>query len=89
MFITYHFFIANLDSSLLEPLKKIITFCFPLYMILIEFCEKLKVGSSDFPMIKNIVTPLSSSNLPIKLIYCFKSGFSNSIGLLESVAINL
>ena len=57
-------------------------------MILIEFCEKLKVASSDFSMMKNIVAPLSSS-LPIKLICYFKSGFSNSICLLKSIAISL
>ena len=58
-------------------------------MTLIEFCEKLKVVSSDFSMMKNIVAPLSSSSLPIKLIYRFKSGFSNLILLLKSIAISL
>ena len=57
-------------------------------MILTEFCEKLKVFSSDFSMIKNTVASLSSS-LPIRLICCFKSEFSNSIYLLKSTAINL
>ena len=54
-----------------------------------EFYENLKVVSSDFSMMKNIAAPLSSSSLPIKLIYCFKSGFSNSVCLLKSIAINL
>ena len=53
-----------------------------------EFCEKLKVVSSDFSMIKNIVSS-SSSSLPIKLICCFKSGFYNSFCLLKSIAIIL
>ena len=58
-------------------------------MILTEFCEKLKVVSSDFSMIKNIFAPLSSSSLPVKLICCFKLEFSNSTCLLESISINL
>ena len=57
-------------------------------MILTEFCENSKVVSSDFSMMKNIVA-LSSSSLSIKLIYCFKSGFSNSLCLLKSIAISL
>ena len=56
-------------------------------MILTEFCEKLRVVSSDFSMMKNIVAPLSSSSLPIKLICCFKSGFSNLICLLKSIEL--
>ena len=58
-------------------------------MMLRAFCEKLKVVSSDFSIMKNIVTPLSFSSLPIKLICCFKSGFSNSTYLLKSIAISL
>ena len=57
-------------------------------MILTEFCEKLKVVSSDFQMMKNIVAPLSSLSLPITLICYFKSGFSNSVCLLKSIAVN-
>ena len=57
-------------------------------MILTKFCENSKVVSSDFSMMKKIVA-VSSSNLPIKLIYCFKSEFSNSISLLKSIAISL
>ena len=54
-----------------------------------EFCENSKVISWDFQMMKNIVVLLFISSLPIKLICCFKSGFSNSICLLKSIAINL
>ena len=62
---------------------------FPFYMILTEFCEKLKVVSSNFSDIKNIVAPLSSSSLPIKLFCYFKLGFSNWICLLKSIATRL
>ena len=55
-------------------------------MIVAGFCEKLKVVSSDFSMMKNIVVPLASSNFPIKLICC---GSFNSVYLPESIAINL
>ena len=53
------------------------------------FCENSKVVSYDFSIIKNIVAVVSSSNLPIKLICCLKSGFSNSIYLLKSIAIRM
>ena len=33
-----------------------------------EFCEKLKVVSSDFSIIKNIAAPSFLSSFPIKLI---------------------
>ena len=62
---------------------------FPFYMILPEFCEKLKAVSSDFSMMKKIVAPSSSSNLPMKLFCCFKSEFSDLICLFKSIAINL
>ena len=40
-------------------------------MIVTEFREKLKVVSSDFSMMKNIVAPWSwFSSFPIKLICC-------------------
>ena len=40
-------------------------------MIVAEFCEKLKVVSSDFSMMKNIVALLVwLSSFPIKLICC-------------------
>ena len=61
---------------------------FPLYKILTKFCENSQVVSSDFSMMKKIVA-VSSSILPTKLIYCFKSGFSNSICLLKSTEISL
>ena len=53
------------------------------------FCENSKVVSSDFSMMNNIVAPSFLSNLPMKLIFYFKSGFSNSFCLLKSIAINL
>ena len=40
-------------------------------------------------MMKNIVASSFVLRFPIKLIYCFKLGFSNSIYLLKSIAINL
>ena len=76
-------------QTLLESFNKFMIFVFPFYMTLTEFCKKLKVVSFDFSMMKNIVAPLSSSSLPIKLIYYFKSGFFNSVCLLKSIAINL
>ena len=39
-------------------------------MIVTEFCEKLRVASSDFSMMKNIVAPRVAKSLPIKLICC-------------------
>ena len=50
-----------------------------------EFCEKLKVVSSDFSMIKNIVDPVFLRNFPIKLICC---GSLNLVCLLRSITIN-
>ena len=61
---------------------------FPFYMILAEFCEKLEVVSSDFSIMTNVFAS-SSSRLLIKVICCIKSGFSSSICLLKSFAINL
>ena len=58
-------------------------------MMLTEFCENLKVVSSDFSVMENTVAPSSLSNLPINIISCFKSGFFNSICLLKSIAISL
>ena len=57
-------------------------------MIVTEFCKKLKAVSSNFSIMKNIVA-LSSSGFPIKLTCYLKSGFSNSICLLKSIAISL
>ena len=39
-------------------------------MIVTEFCEKLKVVSSDFSMMKNIVAPRVFKSLPIKQFFC-------------------
>ena len=39
---------------------------FAIYMILTRSCEKLRVLSSDFSLIKNIVVTLPFSILPIK-----------------------
>ena len=55
--------------------------------MLAEFCEKLKIVSTFFSMMINIVA--FCSNLPIKIICDFKSVFSNSICLLKSIAISL
>ena len=55
-------------------------------MIVTEFCEKLKVVSSDFSMTKNIVAPRGVKSLPIKLICC---GSFNLVCLLKSIAISL
>ena len=74
------------------------SFGFPFYMVRIiklnqamvtTFYEYSKVVSSDFSMIKNIVAPSYLSSLPIKLICCLKSGFSNSFCLLKSIAISI
>ena len=54
-----------------------------------KFCLNSKVVSSDFFMMKNIVATSFLSSLPIKLIFYFKSGFSNSVCLLKSIAVNL
>ena len=54
----------------------------------VEFCVDSEAISSDFSTMKNIVG-LSPSSLPIKLIYCFKLGFSSSVYLLKSIAISL
>ena len=52
-----------------------------------EFCKNSKVVSSDFSIMKNIVTPLfCSSILPIKLICC---GSFILVFLLRSIAISL
>ena len=61
---------------------------FPFYMMLTEFCENLKVVSSHFSMMKKTVAPLSSLGLPVKLICCFKSGFSDWIYSLKSISIS-
>ena len=55
-------------------------------MIVTEFCEKLKVVSSDFSMMKNIVAPRVFKSLPIKLICC---GSFNLVFLLKSITVNV
>ena len=57
-----------------------------IYMIVTEFSEKLKVGSSDFAMMKNIVAPCLFKSLTVKLISC---GSFNVVCLVKSIAINL
>ena len=52
------------------------------------FFQNSKIISYDFSMMKNIVALSSVTNLPMKLICCFKSWFANSIFLLKSIAIN-
>ena len=87
MSITYHFFVANFEFSLPEPFSKFTIFCVSIiYMIVAEFWEKLKVVSSDFSMMKNIVAPCVFKSLSIKLICC---GSFNLVCLLKSIAINL
>ena len=83
----YHFFVANFEFSLSKPFNKFTIFCvYIIYMIVAEFCEKLKVVSFDFSIMKNIVVPLTSSTFQIKLISC---GSFNLVCSLKSVAINL
>ena len=67
----YHFLVANFELSLSEPFNKFTIFCVSIiYTIVTEFCEKLKVISSDLSMIKNIVALVFIESLPIKLICC-------------------
>ena len=81
------FFAANFEFSLSEPFHKFTIICVSIiYMIVAEFCEKLKVVSSDFSMMKNIVDPRVFKSLPIKLI-CW--GSFNLVCLLKSMAINM
>ena len=79
------FFVAIFEFSLSEPFNEFTVFWVSIiYIIVAEFCEKLKVVSSDFSIIKNIVAPLSLSRFPIKLICC---GSFNLVYLLKSIAI--
>ena len=55
-------------------------------MIVAKFCENLKVVSSDFSIMKNIVAPVFLKRFPIKLI-CY--GSFNLFYLLKSIASNL
>ena len=62
----YHFLVANFELSLSEPFNQFTIFCVSIiYTIVTEFCEKLKVVSSDFS-----IPPLFFKSLPIKLICC-------------------
>ena len=56
------------------------------YMIVRKFCEKLKMVSYDFSMMKNIVAPCVFKSLPIKLT-CY--GSFNLVCLLKSIVISL
>ena len=81
----YHFYVANLELSLSEPFTKFTIFSVSIiYTIVTKFCEKLKVVSSYFSMIKNIVNPVFFGSFPIKLICC---GSFNLVCLLKSIAI--
>ena len=56
--ITFHFFVANFEFLLSEPFSKFTVFCVSIiYMNVTEFCEKFRVVSSDFSMMRNIVVP--------------------------------
>ena len=55
-------------------------------MIVEEFCENLKVVSSDFLMMKNTNAPCLFETLPMKLIYC--ESF-NLACLLKSIATDV
>ena len=51
-------------------------------------CEKSKMVSFVFSMIKNIVAPSSRIRFPVKLIYCIAFGsVSSACRLLKSTAI--
>ena len=79
------FLVENFEDSLLVSRNKFAIFCVSIFIhsqnqtTVAAFCEDPKVVSSDFSMMKNIVAPSSLLSFPMKLICCFKSGFSNSI----------
>ena len=51
--------VKNFIGSFSELFNKFAIFCVSvIYMIVTEFCEKLKVVSSNFSMTKNTVAPL-------------------------------
>ena len=58
-------------------------------MILTVFCKKLKVVSSVFLMMKNVVALSFCSTLPIKLNCYVVSESANSVCLIKSIAISL
>ena len=81
------FFVANFEFSLSEPFNKFTIICVSIiYMIVAEFCEKLKVLSFDYLMMKNIVAPVFLESFSMKLICC---GSFDFVCLLKSIAINL
>ena len=83
----YHLLVANFELSLSLPFNKFTIFCVSIiYTIITEVCIKLKVVSSDFSIMKNIVAPVFLKSLPIKLVCC---GSFNFVCLLKSIAINL
>ena len=85
--ITYHFLLQILSFHCQNHFIKFTTFCVSIiYMIVAEFCEKLKVVSSNFSMMKSNAVPSSFLSFPIKLICC---GSFNLVYLLKSIAINL
>ena len=66
-----HVFAENLGLSLSEPFNKFTIFGFSIiYTIVTEFCEKLKVVSSDFSIMKNIVAPFILESFPMKSFCC-------------------
>ena len=62
------------------------SFVLPFCMMFTNLCRHSKVVSCGFSVIKNILAS-PYSGLPMKLICCFKSWFSNSICLLKSMQL--
>ena len=81
------FFVANFEFSFSVLFNTFTIFCVSIiYIIVTEFREKLKVVSSNFSIIKNIIAPVFFTSFPIKLI-CYGSFIL--VCLLRSIAINL
>ena len=82
------FFVANFEYSFSVLLNKFTMFCVSnVYIIVTELYKNSKVVSSDFSIMKNIVTLLTCfSILPMKLICC---GSFILACLLKSIAISL
>ena len=82
------FFVANLDSSLLESFSKFVIFCVSIlynaYKILWKFKSCFFWFFNDEKHCCFIFFKFTN-----KLICCFKSGFSKSICMLKSIAISL
>ena len=87
--ITHHFFVANLNYSLLESFNRFTIFWVSIYIMGRVFCKNSKFVSSVLSIIKKIVASSYLSSLPMKLIYCIVSAFLNRTCLLKSVATNL